>query len=221
MWSPVGAERVESLQGRYLIPIVPLLLLSLGISLSRKRITMLFLLPGVIFLHVYAINLLRNRYVRENYSSSYTFDCSFETMTANGFFTTTAPGVLLQANAPPAESEVRTGRGAVQLNSEGDASAMYPLRNLEQYDLMQVDVWMKGKGGQIIITGCGEKCAEFYFVNDLPQFEDERGWKRLNMTYVMPFTCGRGQIVMYLRNGSGTPVIFDDLKLLHKRGKNF
>ncbi len=222
IWSGVGTQLVTDLQGRYFIPVFPLILCACGSSLlNRKRLPFVFM-GSTVFMNGYALKLLFANYVKENYGSYTSFTTSFEDHRTFGFYSTSQLGIFLQASASDSISNPgRTGKNAILLSSYGDINCICPVSDFKQGDLFEIDIWKKGDGGQIIVSGCGDDCEEFYLLNELPLVEDDNGWYRLNMIFTMPHNCSKGRGVIYLRNNTGGPVLFDDMSILIKSGKLF
>ncbi len=220
VWSRVGATYVEFLQGRYLIPVFPLFLCFFSGTVVKRSFLPVFYIVTILLLNSVALHTLYGRYVNENYSSRILFKSSFEKQTANGFYRTSEPGFYIQSSGGPMTQAARSGSVALVLPFGGAVNCIYELSGFSQGDLFQIDVWKKGEGGQIAVTGCGENCPDFYYLNDMVVFEDQQGWQRLNMTFCM-FNCEKGRGAIYFRNNKETPVIFDDVRILIKHGKMY
>jgi uncharacterized membrane protein len=219
IWTKVGADNVESIQGRYLIPFFPVFFLLFSNRLKKKPGVALITMVFIFLINFFALQLLYQRYIHEKYQNSNSFACSFEETTENGFFITSKPSVWLQGTEALSATESRSGKYSVALDSATNVYAIYTFADFRPGDFLQIDVWKKGKGGEIVINGCGKNCEDYLFASNAVFFEDDNGWERMNMTFLMPNVCDSSRATFYLRNDKPTPVYFDDLKIISKTQK--
>jgi uncharacterized membrane protein len=216
VWIRVGGSTVDSIQGRYLIPLFPMVFLAFSSPLQWSG-TRLLVLATVILLNFYVIKSLHHRFVEDNYAQTTRFRCDFEKMNQEELFYTSAPQIQMQG-VSCVSARGRNGGRCVALDSACSAAAIFPIANFRQGDQLIVSVWRKGESGRIVFAGCGGGCEEFYFLDEMPQFEDIEGWSKISMTLVMPVACDNPLGVLYLSNHAAKKARFDDLDVIVKKG---
>jgi uncharacterized membrane protein len=213
-WNPVGKNVLEQLQGRYLIPVLPLILLAFSGIRSNLAIIPLVLL-FVILTNAAGLSALYKRYVHSDFETAISFSCDFEQYSTDTLLT--SDDVVRLGPVPAKSSSIsRKGRFSAVLPPSA-CGAIYSFMDLQHGDLVDIDVWKRGHGGRLVVTGNGSGCEPYYFTNELVQFNDSKGWGRLNMSFSMPANCSTSKVFFYLDNPGNDTVYFDELKFLVRK----
>jgi uncharacterized membrane protein len=215
-WDCVGEGIVDVVQGRYLIPLFPLLFLGLSNASSLFRLRLSVIVVLVVILNNYIImHLNYKRYLKEEYVHKIEFECGAEQVNSKGLFTTTNPKITLEGQDSKNDSVAFTGKSSVLLSEASPFSFIYKFKNLNYGDLVEVSAWQKGTGAQMVFTGKGTYCGEFYYPNWVIAYKGPRGWNRMHYVFTMGLNCilsDSVNVTFFLWNPSKTKTYVDDLK---------
>ncbi len=219
-WNAVGQHGLLYIQGRYLIPVFPLLfLLFNGAALKfklRKEILVVIFVVGV---NIYAVCFLYYCYVADHHYSETQFFCDAEQTDASGRLTTTNSTISLGGAEGRSTREHRSGKHAVALTPANAFAFTYNFSQFDKRDMVDITAWQKGDGGVLVISGSGDKCGEFYFPNRNICYEDSNGWKKMHMVLSMWKTCGKSSAGFYIFNSGQSTIYFDDVSFSIKKFK--
>lgn len=215
LWDCPGEGVVDLLQGRYLIPILPLFLLLPG-SVDRLRPFLpLVLVSGLLLIQAMTVTVLWQRYLQGPPAKVQSLVCDME-KTESGRFVSSNEKTEL----PGAEAQCQGGHG-----SGGKALCLSPaqpfaldltLPELHKGDLLEAELWQQGEGALLVFSGGGTNSPQFYSAHALPSSEEE-GWTRIRciFTATSDQQAGAGKFYVWYP-GKGT-VKVDDLKLTFRQ----
>src|SRR6185369_9190918 len=116
-WDCVGEGIVDTVQGRYFIPIFPILFLMFTNTREKLKshLQPLFLVYWI-FLSVFSLYIIYKRYYIESYVEKMEFTCDLEQIDTNGQFKTTQNGITLDGVIARDSSTARSGKYSEQMN---------------------------------------------------------------------------------------------------------
>jgi uncharacterized membrane protein len=212
IWNAVGNDVANSIQGRYLIPVFPLLFLMFSrkwskIEINAGAVLFFFLLMS----HSVASYTLFKRYIQESYVSKVALTCDAENITENGDLRTSLPHVFLKGENLRSEHISRSGRYSLQLNPDSGHSAIYSFKNLQLGDLVEISAWLKGSDAGFLVKGKSPFCDPYEFANGDIHLIDKKGWKKMQMVFSMFLNCDSSQVSFSLFNAGKDTIYVDDL----------
>lgn len=223
-WDCVGEGIVDLVQGRYLIPIFPLLFLMFAHTKSKVK-----LVPNVIvmifpfILNHYAAKAVYDRFYVDSYYKRTEFYCGAEKATEKDYLTlnfkTSDTSIVLESTKCWTDSVSRTGKYAIMLSPKGNFSMIYKFKNISHGDLIEVTAWQKGKGAQLVISGNGSGCKDFYFPSSAIQYYDSSGWGKMQLVQSVQLNCDTSAVTFFIWNPDSTRTYVDDIHFSLKKFK--
>lgn len=220
-WECVGSEFIKTVQGRYFIPVFPLILLCVSASLkwpfSRVLSTDRLVIFYSLFILIIASVVIYKRYYVPPVYDVVEIKCDAEEI-INNKLVTNHPDILLD-NADRRSDEIaRSGIHSLKLSEEHPYGFTYQLAGGGYGDIIDVEVWRLGNYGSIVIAGDGGKA--FYVGTNEAKFEREGEWNKLHYQYTLESDLHGKGIAVYIFN-KGEPCFFDDMRIKILRKKNF
>lgn len=218
-WDCVGEGIVDLVQGRYLIPLFPLLFLFFSNTLIKlKWAPNLAVMLFAMILHGYSSKAIYERFFVESFTEKIEFYCDAETVNPEKFFVTTNDKVFLDGGANQSDSAAHSGNYSAFLNTWVRYGMVYKFNNLEYGDLVEISGWQKGNTGQLVLTGGGGNCENYYYPNNLIHYRDKNGWGYMNMIKTITTKCKTDWVTFFVFNpDTTTKIYFDDLKFSIKK----
>ncbi len=213
IWDCVGEGIVDLVQGRYLIPLFPLLFM-----VPENKIPALkFNLNGptvflILFLNLYACLLIYQRFFTGKAADKREFYCNTEELDAYGAFKTNDPQVFLSNGNCISSAVHRSGTHSALITPASPFCFTYRFNDLKPGDLIEIEAWEKGKGALLVIAGAQKNCGDFYFAGTYNSYEDEAGWLRIKNAYQVKPACDSLKIEIYVWNPGKTDIYIDDLR---------
>ncbi|WP_317897543.1 DUF2142 domain-containing protein [Aurantibacillus circumpalustris] len=212
IWNAVGRDIADSIQGRYLVPVMPLLFILCNVSWIKIKLNVapivilfVFLANGITF------NLLYTRYYKETCISKIEVSCDVEKINAEGFLLTSNDSILLKGTNVLTTKVHRSGNHSLVMPPNSSLSAVYKVKNIYSGSFLEMRAWQKASKGQLIFTGEGINCNGYYFAHDDAQLKENNGWERMRMVLSMPAGCDSSESLFYLQNPTADTIYFDDL----------
>lgn len=224
-WDCVGEGIVDLVQGRYLIPIFPLIFLMFvnkrfQLNVLPNLVAMLF----IFVLHHYSANAIYQRYYVDTYTERTEFYTSAEKAHEKDYLTllfkTSDPKIELESTKCWTDSVSRTGKYSIMLSPKGNFSMIYKFKGLGHGDLIEVTGWQKGKGAELVVSGKGSNCKDFYFSTNTVQYYDERGWGKLQLIQSVQLKCDTSTVTFFVWNPDSSQVYVDDIHFSIKKFKD-
>lgn len=222
-WDCVGEGVVDLIQGRYLIPLMPLLFLVLSNTLSKYY----WLSPPVVLVAALLLNrasckLIYPRYFQDSYYSKTEFFCDAEKVNEKGEYITTNDSVFLEAGKFRTDSFAHSGKYSAYFDPWIQFNMTYRFKNLRRGDLIEMSAWRKGTIGQMVISGHSKQtsCGDFFFNSNKIHYYDNTGWGYMNAAFTMDKACDSNDVIFFLWCPDSTKrAYFDDVRFSVKRFK--
>ncbi|MDX2174376.1 MAG: DUF2142 domain-containing protein [Bacteroidota bacterium] len=222
MWDCVGEGVVDLVQGRYLIPIFPLLfVLFSNKKLQLHYLPIVIILPLVLILHIFSIKSIINRFYKSSYYEKTEFYCNAEEKTATNYFKTSNDNVVLENGLSQTSNDHRSGNYALLLTPENPFGLTYRFNNLGKGDLIEMEVWKKGDDGEIVLSGKAPNCKDLYASKKQTVLIDKNGWAKIHCVFTIVNDCSNYKATLYLWNPGRENVYFDDFKFSLKKFKPY
>ncbi|MDO8998992.1 MAG: DUF2142 domain-containing protein [Bacteroidota bacterium] len=215
MWDCVGEGVVDIVQGRYLIPIFPLLFILFSNGKFRLNYhPIIFILPFILLIYFYSFKVIYERFFVESFSSKIEFYCDAEKIDENGLlYTSNAEIKLENGNLQTLEEHV-SGNHSIQLSPSNQYGFTYKFKNLSLGDLVEIEVFKKGGPGQLVVAGKGEGCQDFFINNKSPKSND---WRKMKFVFTMTKNCTNSDVTFFVWNPNDEKNYFDDIKFCIKK----
>ena len=224
-WDCVGEGIVDIVQGRYLIPLFPLLFFSFKISrfpVLRSAMVPIFIV--FILVQIVSCVLIYDRYTRETFSSKIEWDCNVEKEQSN-LLGTSVSSINVEGAGCKSDSISFKGKYSAKLSPASPYCFTYRFNGLSRGDLLEISAWQKGEGAQVILSGKGIGCKEFYIPNHTIAYENKNGWKRMHYAFTFNESCSPKDSVnatFFLWNPGNAISFIDELHFsLKKYPKNY
>ncbi|MCC6370540.1 MAG: DUF2142 domain-containing protein, partial [Bacteroidia bacterium] len=207
-WIRVGGSGVEELQGRYLITIMPLLLLLLNRSSVQHRWNLpVLVLPIVLTLNVVSIKSLYNRYVNEDSLIKTVLFYDFDRQ---------QDSLPLQMKDKITNETALSGKQSLRLLNDSQSVILYKSDKIKQGDWIWLEGMCKGSGGRLYISGKKNNSEVFNYNVEYPRFVNSKGWGKLKFAQVIQNNMDSVEVTFKLLNVGNTAVYFDDVRIEHK-----
>lgn len=214
-WEAVGSGRVVALQGRYFIPVFPLLfLLAASVPARPLNFTAPLVIAFVLFSSCMTIRTICLRYYVDPVSETMLIRCGAEEIYWYDYFVTDQPGVYFSNAQTRSKEESRTGMYAMRPDARLPYGAGYPFYNAQQGDRIHAEVWRKGETGDLTIAGNG-----IYETTSAAVIQENSGWKKLVLDFTVEEDMRGKAVMVYVWNPGETPSWFDDLSIHFVKAK--
>ena len=211
-WDAVGEGVVDLLQGRYLIPIFPVLFLAFGNYKFKFKINNGLLISVLVtVLYVVSTYLIVNRYYIKSYKQKIEFTCDAESVNEKSLFKTSNPNILLNEGYLTSNLMARSGKSSMLLTQQSAFGFTYRFNNLNFGDLIEISVWQKGEGATLVLTSDSGVCKKIYAPNNHVVYYDKNGWGKINMQFLMQDSCKNSSAAFYVWNPTKNNIYVDDL----------
>jgi hypothetical protein len=219
VWNDVGSEKFAPLQGRYFVPLFPLLFMQLNHRWKAIQFNPAWCVAAFsLFNNAYCWNLLSRRYHQDPKGTRVTeLKCDMESQDSQKRFITTDPDVKLEGDNITSGREHRSGRYSLVLPPDSTRGAICHFKGIRQNDLIEIYAWQKGLGGDIVAEGHGPNCEPYRFINHDILVTEKTGWRKINLVYPMFLPCDSTEGSFYLFNSTNDTLYFDDLLIRIKR----
>lgn len=216
-WDQVGSGFVPFLQGRYLIPLLPLLFITIG-DCIKPGISML---KWPLFITVFVINSFSIHQLFKIYfdepcliiSEAY----SGLELSEAGRFKSDNTKVTFSDQNNKTSLEKRNGESAAMLAPKSDYGLSFQYKEVSENDILEFEIWRKGKGGVCVLTGGAAEGKSFmYKVKESVQ-QDNKGWQKLSYWFQNRSKTKLKDVMFYVYDLSGDTSYFDDVRVRHKR----
>lgn len=210
-WDCVGEGIVDFVQGRYLIPILPAMFL----SLSNARVGYRFLPPLVVIvfvfiIHNYSCNAIEKRFYEPTQYYKNEFYCGAESQNEWGYFKTSQKYLEINGNKCQTSETARTGKYSAELSKKHQYCYEYKFKGLQYGDVIHISCWQKGNGAQIVLTGKGKNCKEIYSPTNFVHYRDSKGWGYMQFIHTFSKKCDSTEFMVFVWNPDTTKKVFVD-----------
>jgi uncharacterized membrane protein len=216
IWTCVGSNEATNLQGRYIIPILPLLLILFYQSKERfKRF-----LPGTVVLFsatmliISSVVIYNRYYVPVEYEIE-TVICDHETV-GQSEWKTSNPTYEARNSASQSSEYARSGKYSSKIDHTNPFGTLISFDNCKYGDILQVEAWKLGQNGIIIVSDEGGK--NLYLTTEQKGNSPSNKWEKVTLEVKIPSSIVDGRISCYLCYPALTDsCYFDDVKAVLKR----
>ena len=176
-WDCVGSEIISTIQGRYFIPVFPLLFFCLRMNYAGSvRIIQGIVIVWVVFLLSLSVRKLYHRYYIDPIFEELSLYCGAESVIDQKFLKTSIPKVVLENADTRSTEKSRSGDYSLKLDVNNPYGFTYRTHDWSMGDVIQVSVWRFGEGGSIVISGDGGN--QFYLGSSAYSEMDSSGWMK-------------------------------------------
>lgn len=222
IWDCPGEGVVDMIQGRYLVPVFPLLFLLFSNTRLQLRVNpSLLVLPVIALLSTYSCWVIYGRYFIGQPAQVTELYCNTEETDTYHAFKTSDPAICLGNGSCQSTTEHRSGTASALLDQASPFCFTYWFKHLHKGDVIEAEAWQKGKGGLLVLSARQPGCKDFYFAAALRGHRDKNGWLRIRNICELTLDCDSAEVAFYAWNPGKDSVYLDDVKLTVKKfGRN-
>jgi uncharacterized membrane protein len=218
IWDCPGEGVVDMLQGRYLVPVFPLVFLLFSNSGLQLRFNpSVVVVPVVALLCLNSCWVIYDRYFIGPHALVSELYCDAEEIDAYNAFKTSDPAIFLNNASNRNDKEHRSGKASALLSPAAPFCFTHMFKNLRKGDLIEAEAWQKGNGGLLVISAKQAGCKDFYLASALKGHREKSGWQRVRNICELTLDCDSAEVGFYAWNPGKDPVYLDDVKLTIKR----
>ena len=141
-------------------------------------------------------------------------------MNDKNLYLTTNDSIQLESGTYRTDTVSHSGKYSAFFNKWISYNMTYRFKNLRYGDLIEMSGWRKVETGELVISGSGKGCKDFFYSNKNVQYYDEKGWGYINLTMTMGIKCDSTDVIFFVWNPDSTKrAYFDDVRLSIKRYK--
>lgn len=217
-WVCVGVDHVSIIQGRYMVPILPLVfMLSFNPKGSRRPYVAPTVCAFSLILLSYSSYVIYERYfVVAEVEKNSSFFCDAEKVVDKSF-TTDSTTVFLDNADTRSKEKSRSGNYSSKVSSKNPYTFTYRLYNCKFGDSIMIDAYRWGKRGGIMISGEEDN---FHVFTDEPISKDSLGWEHLQSKIMVPADMKRKEVGMFIYYNEGNDSsYFDDITIRYRKLK--
>lgn len=217
-WSAVGSN-IIAIQGRYLIPCLPLFFMLLyNTKMNFQKILLPILLLFSVISLSFTTRLLYKRYYIDPIFSTLIIYCDAEGLLDGKEYLTDQASIYLENGKTQVIEKAHSGVHSAKVTLENPFAFTYYISNCGVGDVLYLDVWRYGNSGTIIISGEGKSFT--YDAIDIVE-KDSTGWEHLKVYYIIPKNMGSERVGIFVHNPSKKPVYFDDITIRYNKLENW
>ncbi len=221
-WVHVGEDKVYPLQGRYFIPVFPLIFLLLyfkKLRLDKFAIKIeLFVFVFAIFICVFSVVFLINRYYHSvEYTNEKVMFCNTEQFNKDSTLLLSSGDFPIEYRADFLSKEYsHSGTYSIKLTQKNQYGFTHAFKNIKKGDKFIVSVWRKGQKGFISYQ---EDCKAGVYLLSSKIISAENNWIKLQESFIAPKDMTEKGLKIYVWYPGKDSVYFDDLKIrFYKNG---
>jgi uncharacterized membrane protein len=212
-WECVGSDVIKTIQGRYFIPVFPLLFMlfhgAFRVNYSgQNMIKGVVSIYSILLLSLSCLVIYKRYYVYPDYAVL-EIKTDAEQIEGNKFVTSD-PDIFLDNASQQTDEASRSGHYSVKLSGANPYGFTYRYHEGHYGDIIQVEVWRLGNSGSIAISGDSGK--KFYAGTNEASLTDANGWSKLSFSYTIESEMHGKEIGIYLFNKNEASY-FDDLTI--------
>jgi uncharacterized membrane protein len=187
IWNKPGFEAVNGIQGRYLIPIVPVVLMLFSNDFSSLKINFRFLaVIFIIIIQVQSLKLIYNRFLNDKAKQK--TDISYN-----------------------------IGNGEIKVNPHSSSGILLVAEQIEKGDLVHIKARQIGDSGYLAVEGRGEGCNSFRYENSELRYTDVNGAHVMRLLFTFFEPCKHAVVGVTAANRGDDTVMFRDISLRIRR----
>ena len=212
-WGCVGGDRIVTIQGRYFIPVFPILYLLFSNRMQMLKVNSKVIITTFSFLLLsYSCYIINERYFEYYADFKTPILCNAEELKENRYFVTSSDKVLLENGNARTDERSLSGKYSIGLSENKQYGFGYKLYGLHVGDKIDIKVWRKGDAGKIILAGNGGK--DFYETSDNVIETNNDGWQLINLVYTLEKNMNSNEVGLVIFNKSKSISFFDDISIM-------
>ena len=219
-WSCIGDEYVYLIQGRYLIPVLPLLFMLFYVPQWHIPSWILSLVISVVtcFVLIYSSVLVWDRYFNEDEVVITSLSCDAEQVIDQNYSATGTLASTLENGKTRSSEKAHSGKYSAKISFKDPYTYTHRISQCSSGDSILVDVMRWGTAGGIMISA--DDNSFFYNYTDEAIEKDSAGWNHLQAKFCVPHAMNEEKvsIFMYYKEGNDSSY-FDDLNIVYRKLK--
>ncbi len=216
IWTCVGSELVGNLQGRYFIPIVPLVFFMMYRSNEKFK---KYVPAGVVFfsstlLIVSSLLIYKRFYIPIQYVTE-TIQCDHETGGGDADFGTSNEQLFAQNGFSRSNEKARSGNYSSKLSPASPFGTIIKLEGYSSGDIIEFEAWRLGPSGLLVVSS--DDAIKLYSTTVEVEKESD-GWQKMKLTVTIPLGIENDVVSCYVGSLHPTDTCyFDDIKITVNR----
>lgn len=223
-WDCVGEGIVDLIQGRYLIPIIPLLFFVLINRFNKiKYVPAVTLMVLVFVLHHVSARAINDRFFVESFDRKIEFFCDAEKVNEKYNYITTNDNLIVEGGKFRRDTLKHSGKYSAYLDYWIRYNFITKFKNLNYGDLVEIKGWQYGNTGSFVVSGEGRNCKPFFYSSKRIHYYDSTGWGYMNYAFTFTERCDSSNAIFFVWNPDTTKMVrFDDVRFsIKKYNKNY
>jgi uncharacterized membrane protein len=215
-WDDVASEKVYPLQGRYFIPIIPLIFIVLynnWFHFPRKYLKATLVIM-ILFSLTYAVSKNFSRfYYNYNLKKKWetTSTCEIQNNNNESYLVNGSDTIVKLCSIIPTIEKAHSGQYSVKLTGNNQFGFTHIIYNARKGDKILVSAWRFGKSGNIAFSEFKKDGA---FHHSIKTYEKERtGWIRLESEFFVPYDMLNTEMRVFIWHLDTDSAYFDDFKI--------
>lgn len=219
-WDCVGEGVVDNIQGRYLIPLFPVLFLILiNNKIKYPLAAPVLVITFLVLIHTLAYNTIYTRYFVDTSYEKTSFYCGAETADSSGYMLTSHPQIKLNTFGNRTNKQKYSGLYSVMLSPKSPYSFSYKFKNVGKGDLFEISAMQKGKGALLVVSGKGAKCEDFFYSYGRVTDYNKNGWGKMKMVFTFLSSCDSSNVTFFTWNPDSSEVYLDNVNFKWRKFK--
>ncbi len=216
-WDCVGSGIVDLIQGRYLIPILPLLFcVVLNYKLPIKINSLWIVAPFVLFINSYSLAQLHKRFYSQAAYKSQVFYADMENTNNAGFLTDnklfTINTASLQTNQQSYSGKKSRMLKPEKLDKNNNGFFEFTITGNRSY--VYLEAMIKGTETYFIIEDANNDEKKTYVKSNFIATKSENGWRKISLGFSMDTKNKGRRLRVSFINKSNNIAYIDDLRFI-------
>jgi len=215
VWTPVGGNEIFGLQGRYFIPVFPLILIGFGSLFSffsNRQLTSIVAVTSIVLLTISAV-VLYKRYFYAPVLQPQVITCDAEKISDKNEKMLFCNNALFGNADNRSSNMARSGQYSIKLDGNNRYGFTYRINGIRVGEKIKASVWYKGNEGNLILAG--KNMNELYTGQNIPDSTDLSGWQRLTKSVTISKKIEDSEIIMYVYYTGQDSAYFDDINITY------
>ena len=213
-WVSVGAAYCGSIQGRYFIPVFPLIFIGFIFFGVKKRLLLTVSLVASLWVLSAALYAAYDRYYGFKNAQILDIQCDAEEIWRDEYigevyFYSNIDGQMFFNGTSRSEEKARSGRYSAKLSPQANYTFTYKLYNTHLGDTVRTEVWYLGENASLWLVNSKKNV---YLAENKPSETDAKGWKKLVLTHVIDSKLEGEEVAVFVENHSIS--YFDDFRIM-------
>jgi uncharacterized membrane protein len=222
-WDCVGEGVVDLVQGRYLIPILPLIFIMLfNYCIPFKLKPIWVVVPFIIGINAYGLTKVYERFHKQTEAKKIAFYANMETE-KNGAFLTTDKYCTINPSSQQTNKYSFSGKHSIMLCPSGKGNEFgcnFEFTNTQNTCYYYIEAMIKGSGVKLIFSGESSDGQKMYSASTYVANQNKNGWYKINMGASLFNPSKTKKFIIYAWNTSTDTVYIDDLRFEYRGYKN-